>query len=38
MLFPLGKRQSLRIAMSTAIKTSAGGDYHTFLLNYIRLL
>lgn len=38
MLFPLGKRQSLRIALSTAVKTSAGGDYHTFLLNYIRLL
>jgi hypothetical protein len=38
MLFPFGKRQSLRIAVSTAVKTSAGGDYHTFILNYIRLL
>jgi hypothetical protein len=37
-LFPLGKRQSLRLAINTALVTRSGGDYQTVLLNYIRLL
>jgi hypothetical protein len=37
-LFPLGKRQSLRVAINTALVTRSGGDYQTVLLNYIRLL
>jgi hypothetical protein len=37
-LFPVGKRSSLRMALSTGLATTSGGDYRTIVLNYIRVL
>lgn len=37
-LFPVGKRSSLRIAFSTGVVTTSGGDYRTVLLNYIHVM
>lgn len=37
-LFPVGKRSSLRMAVSTGLVTTSGGDYRTIVLNYIHVL